>query len=192
MRIFFNVSAVCAPARQVELVDVQNVEDNSPRSPAGTGNVEGVELGTDDRDFRVRASSPGAKLRAYSAVYRVTNHFGIEHTVPALIVAPSRIEQVVRIWLARFRARGPATRPPQANPSSPRMPVERRQFGAAAVDVCRRRAPPDVLVGPCPPPTWQSAAAAVQVNRTVKVASGASQIKPGPLSQVRQHLLPAR
>jgi hypothetical protein len=93
VQVFFNVCAVCKPATDVKLVEV--LVNGSP----GHADIEGADLGTDDRSFRLRAASPGGKSRVYTAIYRVPDYFGIERTVQAEIFAPTRFDWP---WPPRF------------------------------------------------------------------------------------------
>ncbi len=87
VRVFFNVCAVCKPASDVKLMDV--LVNEGP----GRADIEGADLGTDDRSFRLRAAFAGGKPRVYTAVYRVPDYFGIERTVQAQIFAPTRFDR---------------------------------------------------------------------------------------------------
>jgi hypothetical protein len=98
VRIFFNVCAICKPPADVKLVEV--LVDGG----AGPADIEGADLGTGDRTFRLRAASAGGKSRVYTAIYRVPDYFGIERTVRAEIFAPTRFD---RPWPPRFWARAP-------------------------------------------------------------------------------------
>lgn len=96
VRIFFQVCAICEPVRTVQLVQVR-VDGG-----AGSADVEGADLGTDDRTFFVRAAPPGGPPRVYTVVYRITDSLGREREVRAEILAPVRFD---RPWPARFWTR---------------------------------------------------------------------------------------
>lgn len=98
VRVFFHVCAVCKPATDVKLVELLLNGDR------GHAEIEGANLGTDDRTFRLRAASADGKSRVYTASYRVRDYFGTERTVRAKIFAPTRFD---RPWPPRFWTQTP-------------------------------------------------------------------------------------
>jgi hypothetical protein len=96
VQMHFNVCAICKPPTEVKLVEL------TANGGDGSGLVEGAEIGTDDRRFRLRAASADGEPRVFTAVYHVPDHFGIVRTARAQILAPTRFDWPwpPRFWLA--------------------------------------------------------------------------------------------
>jgi len=79
----------CGPVT-VTLVSVTSSEpDNGTGDGDTAGDIQGVEFGTADFDFQVRAErAGGGPGRLYTAVYRVVDAGGLETTATVLIAVP--------------------------------------------------------------------------------------------------------
>jgi hypothetical protein len=79
----------CGPYT-VSLVSVTSSEpDNGTGDGDTAGDIQGVELGTADYDFQLRAErSGGGPGRVYTVVYKVVDAVGLETTVTSLITVP--------------------------------------------------------------------------------------------------------
>jgi hypothetical protein len=80
----------CDAAPAVVLLDIQSSEPDNGTGDGNTdGDIQGAELGTDDRDFALRAERAGpGDGRVYTAVYQVTDLGGNQTQAEALIVVP--------------------------------------------------------------------------------------------------------
>jgi hypothetical protein len=80
----------CDATPAVQLVDIFSSEPDNGTGDGNTeGDIQGALLGTDDRDFALRAerSGPGDG-RVYTAVYEVTDGAGNHVDAQALVVVP--------------------------------------------------------------------------------------------------------
>jgi len=63
--------------------------DNGTGDGDTVGDIQGVELGSADYDFQVRAErAGGGPGRVYTALYKVVDAGGLESTATALITVP--------------------------------------------------------------------------------------------------------
>lgn len=80
----------CDAHPAVELVSIQSSEPDNGIGDGNTmGDIVGAEVGTDDRDFELRAERAGpGKGRTYSALYRVTDASGNSADALATVLVP--------------------------------------------------------------------------------------------------------
>lgn len=96
----------CDPEPTVQLVDLYSSEPDDGIGDGNTdGDIQNAELGTDDRDFLLRAerSGPGDG-RTYTAVYRVTDGAGNTTEGDALVVVPHDMGHAANGHDAEFQA----------------------------------------------------------------------------------------
>jgi hypothetical protein len=80
----------CQADPPVELLDIFSSEPDDGIGDGNTdGDIQGAEVGTDDRDFELRAERAGpGDGRTYTAVYGVTDLAGNHVEANALVVVP--------------------------------------------------------------------------------------------------------
>jgi hypothetical protein len=80
----------CQANPPVELLDISSSEPDDGIGDGNTdGDIQGAEVGTDDRDFALRAERAGpGDGRVYTAVYGVTDLAGNHVEADALVVVP--------------------------------------------------------------------------------------------------------
>lgn len=66
-------------------VRLLSIASNQP----GTEDIEDAAIGTDDRQFRLRAARTGRKARVYTVVYRATDRSGNSRDVSAYVIVPA-------------------------------------------------------------------------------------------------------
>jgi hypothetical protein len=95
VHVDLRVFDVCDASPEVELVSIySNEPDNGTGDGNTTDDIQGAEVGTDDRDFALRAERAGPlDGRVYTAIYRVFDLGGNTNDVWVQVIVPHDMGQ---------------------------------------------------------------------------------------------------